>query len=277
MIHEPHELAPAIEAYYALGGERLRLTAGSARLELLRTRDILARYMPPSPSTVLDVGGAAGAYGLPLASQGYRVHLVDPVPLHIAQAKAASLAQPTAPLASATVGDARSLDWGDGSVDAVLLMGPLYHLTDRGERTAALAEARRVLRTGGTVIATVVSRFASTIDGLRHNRFAEPGFEDIQERDLIDGQHRNPVGIPDWFTTAYLHRPEELRAELEEAQLTVDAVVGVEGPGWLLGDLDDWLSDPQRRDKLLAVLRRIEAEPSIMGVSAHLLAVGHRR
>ncbi len=134
-----------------------------------------------------------------------------------------------------------------------------------------------MLRTGGTVIATVVSRFASTIDGLRHNRFAEPGFEDIQERDLIDGQHRNPVGIPDWFTTAYLHRPEELRAELEEAQLTVDAVVGVEGPGWLLGDLDDWLSDPQRRDKLLAVLRRIEAEPSIMGVSAHLLAVGHRR
>jgi hypothetical protein len=37
-------------------------------------------------------------------------------------------------LASARVGDARQLDEPDGSADAVLLMGPLYHLTEREDR-----------------------------------------------------------------------------------------------------------------------------------------------
>ena len=54
-----------------------------------------------------------------LAAGGYDVHLVDPVPRHVEQALAASAAQPDPPLASAAVGDARSLPHGQGSADAV--------------------------------------------------------------------------------------------------------------------------------------------------------------
>jgi ubiquinone/menaquinone biosynthesis C-methylase UbiE len=73
-------------------------------------------------TTALDVGGGAGRYAVPLAAAGYDVHLIDAVPLLVAQAAEAS--QAAAALASASVGDARSLAAADASVDAVLLLGP---------------------------------------------------------------------------------------------------------------------------------------------------------
>src|SRR5436309_942768 len=81
-----------------------------------------------------------------LAARGYAVHLVDAVPLHVEQARQAGQAQPDHPLAGLAVGDARRLDWADAAVDAVLLLGPLYHLTAREDRVQALRESRRVLR-----------------------------------------------------------------------------------------------------------------------------------
>jgi hypothetical protein len=91
-----------------------------------------------------------------------------------------------------------------------------------------------------------------------------------------DGQHRNPTDRLDYFTTAYFHQPEELRAELAEAGLEVEGLYGVEGPGWILPDLADRWTDPGRRAALLHVARLLEAEPSVLGCSAHLLAIGRK-
>jgi ubiquinone/menaquinone biosynthesis C-methylase UbiE len=85
------------------------------------------------PATVVDVGGGAGAYAMPLASAGYQVHLIDPVPLHVEQAAAASRQAGTS-LTGISAGDARDLPVADHSADAVLLLGPLYHLTSREDR-----------------------------------------------------------------------------------------------------------------------------------------------
>ncbi len=264
-------------AHYEEGLERERLLRGGAgRLEYLRTRELLARYLPAPPVTVLDVGGGAGVYALPLAGEGYSVRLIDPVGLHIEQAKEASALQRDAPLASAEVGDARRLMCDDDSVEAVLLLGPLYHLTSRDDRLQALREAHRVVRPGGVVAAAAISRFASTYDGLLRGFLEDPRFEEIVERDVREGQHRNPTGRPEWFTTAYFHLPEELRDEVIEAGLKVEALVGIEGPAWVLADLDSWLEDPPRRSRLLDAIRRVETEPSLLGASAHILVVGRR-
>jgi ubiquinone/menaquinone biosynthesis C-methylase UbiE len=264
-------------AHYEEAIEKERLLGeGAGRLEYLRTRELLARHLPPPAATILDVGGAAGAYALPLAKEGYSVYLVDPLPLHIEQATAASAAQLEAPLAGVEVGDARSLSQDDESVDAVLLLGPLYHLTLGEDRIQALREAWRVVRPGGVVVAGAISRFASTIDGLLRGFLLDPEFEAIVERDVREGQHRNPTERPEWFTTAYFHLPEELRAEVKEAGFAVEALVGIEGPAWAVADLDSWLEDSSQRAKLLAALGRVEAEPSLVGASAHLLVVGRR-
>jgi ubiquinone/menaquinone biosynthesis C-methylase UbiE len=262
-------------AYYGLGYEGERLAEGTSRLEFARSLILLRRFLPPAPADVLDVGGGPGAYAAWLAQQGYRVHLLDAVPMHVAQAREASAQQPEFPFA-ADEGDARALPFADASADAVLLLGSLYHLTERDDRLRALGEARRVLRPGGVVLAAAISRYASLFDGLRNFLFDDPNFVAIVEGDLADGQHRNRQETPGYFTTTFFHHPDELAAEMVEAGFDLEGVLAIEGPGSVLRDLDPWWDDERRREQLLHLIAQVEREPSLLGLSGHLMAVGHR-
>ena len=119
-----------IEGHYQQVVEAERLAAEQGELERLRTHEILARELPAPPAVIFDVGGAAGVYAIPLAKQGYQVHLIDPVERHLRQARAAAEAAGVA-LASIVQGDARKLDVPTGTADAALLLGPLYHLVEQ--------------------------------------------------------------------------------------------------------------------------------------------------
>jgi hypothetical protein len=156
-----------------------------------------------------------------------------------------------------------------------LLFGPLYHLVERADRVRALHEARRVVRPGGIVAVAAVNRFASLFDGLRERYLFQPEFRAIVERDLHDGCHVNTDDHPHWFTTAFFHRPDELRSEVEDAGLEVVDLVGVEGmAGWMRNLDEEWETD-EGRETILFAARAVEAEPSLLGLSAHLLAVAH--
>jgi hypothetical protein len=104
----------------------------------------------------------------------------------------------------------------------------------------------------------------------------DPEFERIVNRDLKDGQHRNPTSRPDYFTTAFFHRPDQLAREIEAADLTLQDVYGIEGPGWILSDIADRMANPRQRSTLLRVAQLLEREPAVAGISAHLLAVAQR-
>jgi SAM-dependent methyltransferase len=262
---------PAIEDHYGTGYERTRLFPGGApRLEFVRSLELLERLLPPAPADVLDVGGGPGTYATPLARRGYHVQLVDPVPLHVEQARQAAAADPAASYAAA-LGDARELPAAGQSQDAVLLFGPLYHLTGPAGRQRALAEAWRVLRPGGRLLAVAISRFASLLDGLYRGWLDDPAFRPIVLQDLADGQHRNPdpAGRPEFFTTAFFHTPDGLAGEIQQAGFTGLAVYGIEGPGWPLHQ--DW-ADPRRREQILFAARSAETQPALIGFSLHLLA-----
>ena len=267
------ELLPnEIEGYYRLGEEVQRLSNEWGQLEYQRTQAILAKHLPSVPAVVLDVGGAAGAYAFPLAKQGYEVHLIDPVPLHVKQAQARAISS-TISLASIRQGDAREIDFPQGTADAVLMLGPLYHLVERFDRLRALREARRVLKPGGVLFAASISRFASFIDGLSRGFFRDADFRKIVRADLNDGLHRNLTDKPEYFTTAYFHRPTELADEINEAGFADVRLLAIEGPVWSTPSFQTAWNDPPQRSALLELLAATESEPSLIGASAHVMAL----
>ncbi|MEV6040187.1 class I SAM-dependent methyltransferase [Nonomuraea sp. NPDC052116] len=254
---------PEVLGYYEQGGELTRLRRGRDRLEYWRTRDVLRRVLPPAPARVLDVGGGTGAHAEWLAADGYEVELIDPVPLHVREASAL-------PGVSARLGDARDLPVPSGRADAALLLGPLYHLPERADRVRALAEAKRAVRPGGPVVAAFISRYASVHDGVYRGGFVDEEYRTADYRGLETGVMISPR--PGGFR-GYLHDLEEILDEFADAGLPRPDRYGLEGAFWLYGDVDEWLDDDERRELLLDAARRLESEPSLLGVSAHLLAV----
>jgi SAM-dependent methyltransferase len=265
-------------ASYSEGAfERDRLRRGRGRLELARTQELLRRSLPDPPAALADVGGGPGTYASWLARAGYEVSLLDVVPALVDQARAVSDAQPDHRF-RVTLGDARRLPWDRASLDAVLLLGPLYHLPDRADRERALDEARRVLRPGGVLAAAAIGRHAPLLDALRARRLDDELLAEMSAGVLADGR----MQPGDTFPTAFCHTPDELRDEVASAGFHVMGLHAVEGAGWLLYD-----KDPTRRegdhdeadgdDALLAAAlraaRATEDEPTLLGVSAHLLAV----
>jgi ubiquinone/menaquinone biosynthesis C-methylase UbiE len=251
--------------YYRDFDEHSRLTSAFGQLEFVRTMELLLRHLPPPPALVLDIGGGTGPYSEALAQRGYETHLLDAVEQHVEAAKA------RASIANALVGDARKLPWADQFAEAVLLMGPMYHLEEVADRKAALREARRVLKPGGLLAAAAISRFASLLDGLARGFISDPLFQTILIRDLDSGEHRNTTGNIDFFTTAHFHLPGELEDEILEAGFDSATVFAVEGLGCCAWELEKLWADREKREFLLDVLQRVERQPSILGASPHLL------
>ena len=248
-------------AYYAGQDEGQRLFRfAHNRLELLRTRELLQRQLPSPPAVVLDVGGGTGVHAAWLVGLGYRVHLVDIVPDHV---RAAAERGPM----TAEVGDARRLTQPDSSVDAVLLLGPLYHLLGKTDRIAALAEARRVLRPGGVLFAAAIGRFMAVLD------WAQAGglTADVAAKllpVLSTGVHDATLG----FTDAFFHTAAQLQQEVAEAGFADIRVLGIEGPAWTIVDTPGDDADA-RFDSALRCAQLTEDYVEIVDASAHLMAV----
>jgi SAM-dependent methyltransferase len=261
-----------IHRYYEAGQEAGRLESPFARWEKVRTLDILSRFLPPPPASILDVGGAAGAYAFPLAEMGYDVDLFDPVPLHIEQARHAAKqrgeVQSRVPR-QIQLADARAIPSEDGAAGAVLFFGPLYHLTEREDRLKAIREAHRVLRVRGVLLAVAISRFASALDGISRGLIRDPRFVSIVDQDLKTGQHRNETSNLEYFTTAFFHHPDELKTELIQGGFPRPRLCAIEGPVWNVRQPDT----PEQREQLMATVRAIESEPALIGASAHLMGI----
>ena len=162
---------------------------------------------------------------------------------------------------------------GLGTITALWWSGAVWRLLRRAEggipRLAVVA-------LGGIVFAAAISRFASLLDSLAHGFFDQPDFTPILERDLENGQHRNPTGKSDYFTTAFFHRPDELVSELSATGFRLQELTAIEGPGWLAKDFDRLWADRGERERLLQCVRKVEHEPALLVVSSHIMAIGKK-
>ncbi len=277
-LEEAPEVAEEILSYYEQGKEDGRLSnTPEGKLEFARTKDLLLRFLPKPPAVVYDVGGGPGMYATWLAALGYEVHLLDPVPLHLQQAMEASEKQPDHPISEFLLQDAREIMLGGETADAVLLMGPLYHLPNPNDRRWALSESLRVLKSRGVLLAVGISRFASVLDGLKRKLVDDPEYVEIMTNDLATGEHLNTSTTgQDYFTTSYLHPPTEFRRELANAGFQNTELYAIEGPAWMLSELGHYMDGKEKTEALLALIKSIESETSLIGASAHILAVGRK-
>lgn len=252
---------------------RLRTQSAQSAVVLLRVQSLLRSRLAPG-SRVLDVGGATGVHAEWLAQDGHAVTLLDPVPEQVAAAATLSGVE-------ALVGDARDLPFPDASADAVLLFGPLYHLPSRADRLRALAEAHRVLRSGGLVFAAGISRLGAFLDGVLERVASRDPHVDADDVALLnDGAWTNPgPGFPG----GHFHSSSELADELRAAGFADVSVRGLEAPTAVA--LQSEAPDAELSGAAVALADRLDvlhadggqARPGVADLSAHLLALGTRR
>lgn len=260
----------ALLAYYERDEERDRLARGVGRVEFERTIEVLQRTLPAPGAVVADIGGGPGRYTDWLVDAGYHVVHRDLVALHVAQVQARH-----GDRVDMAVGDARALDLADESVDAVLLLGPLYHLVERDDRVRALQECRRVLRNGGFVHAAAISRWGPRLHGMLVERIHREHPAIVGLIDEVERSGRMPP-VHEGSFNGYAHAPDELRQEVLASGLALESLIAVEGISFALADLDERMDDPAERELLLGVLRSVEAVPDLVGLGPHLLAVARK-
>jgi S-adenosylmethionine-dependent methyltransferase len=241
------------------------------RAEFEVTLRALTEFLPPAPARLVDIGGGPGRYAIALAGRGYSVTLADLSisSLELAKQKAAEAGVKLEAFIHANALDLSALP--EEGFDSALLMGPLYHLHQAAERRTALEQTRRLLKAGGLVFATVITRFASFRDA------AVNGYTFVQddppygERLLATGIHDNGVG----FTDAYFAHPDEVIPLGESAGFTTLRLMGCEG---LLSGHEDYINSLSgaAHDLWLDFNYRFAQEPSLLGASDHLLYIGRK-
>lgn len=250
--------ARILDYYETQFSEDARLTTRSAQgpLEFARVQELVSGHV--AGGRVLDVGGGTGVHSRALQERGFDVALVDPVPSHVAVAQDAGI--------EASVGDARSLPFADGSFEAALLLGPLYHLASRDDRVVALREAARVTRPGGYVFAAAIPRFVAFAAAW----LGDPGGPVTQAMvELLE--HGTPApGLR--FPAGHFHTADELADEAAAAGLREPEVHGLEGPGGLF--LEQCRPDETGLTEAALVLARAGSNmPGIRETSGHLMLV----
>lgn len=267
-------------AGYNTGIEKNRLHEGLGLIEFERTKEILRQLLPAPPAVIYDIGGGYGEYSYWLTLLGYEVYLYDISAKNIEMAL--DLEKEThVKLKKAEVADTRSIDRPDESADAILLFGPLYHITEYEERQLALKECLRLLKPGGLLFTAAITRYATTLWAVttydRNGLLDETEFYEMLNREIKTGDHiKNPKSRYRGMGRSYFHLPGELKAEIETAGFRGTDVVGVIGPCWLIPQLDEFWKDEQKRESIMRIVRMCEKEESILGLSTHLISISRK-
>jgi S-adenosylmethionine-dependent methyltransferase len=246
---------------------------GRHQLEYDLTWRYLQDYLP-AQGAILEVGAATGRYTVELARRGYQVTAVDLSAALLEQCRQNLAEAGVADRVRFVVADARDLGAiTERHFDAILLMGPLYHLIAAADRKLALQEVADRLRVGGVIFSAFLSRFGGMGDFIK--RIPHWIEDQTHVRSFLENGRR-PDSYPRGGFRGYFAYASELAPLHEMMGFETVVVAGVE-PGISADDESYNELPPTQRRLWLDLLYEISTEPSILGASRHLLYIGKKQ
>ncbi|GAA4272300.1 class I SAM-dependent methyltransferase [Aquimarina gracilis] len=268
-MNSKHLISRNIELFYNKVSEETRLNKGMGVFEFERIKSLIEKYTSTSPSKIIDIGGGTGKYSEWLAKKGHQVYLVEPILKHIeiAQNRANKMKNKY----SIHVGESRKLEFPNNFADIVLMHGPLYHLQKKEDRELSIREAKRVLKNNGIILAFAINYTASTLAGLLNGFMHKPSFFKMCKQELTTGIHNPPDDFPWLLAEGYYHKPNDLKEEFVNEELTYINTYAIEGMTWLDKDFFKNLLDKNRKKTLMELLRITENDPYLLSFSPHIM------
>ena len=269
-----------VRRFYQISAQREWERLATVRLgamEFAVNKAWIGKYLPPPGARVLDIGGGPGRYAIWLSRLGYRVTLADLSPDLLAVARE-KCAEERAELEAIVEANAVDLSQFEGaSFDAVLCLGPLYHLLTEEDRRSAAAELLRVLRPGGPVFAAFLNRLhilRVVVD--QEIPFFTPYTFDLVKRWHEEGIFISPV--PGIFTDSYSIHPRDAVPFMESCGFqTLDLISSQSIAADVQTDLASFKErQPELYPWVMENLLAIANEPSAVGSAFHLLYIGRR-
>lgn len=238
------------------------------KIEFDITKRYLDKYIVGKNLEVFDIGGGPGRYSFYLAEKGHKVSLLDlsRKNIDIAKAKAKEF---NLELEKYIHGNALELEEYEQKYDVVLIMGPLYHLVKENDRRLALEGALKLLKEGGIIIASFISKYAPIQDNL----IELYDINDVKSllSYLKDGENKEGEG----FTTAYFSSPNEVISLMSDFGINQLAFAGVEN---ILGckEKEIYSLNEDQYNKWIEVCFQLSTDKNLIGTSQHFLYIGQK-
>ena len=270
----------AVRAYYNKNAESEWKRIGN-RPEFLVTCRFLDKLILPG-ERVLDIGGGPGRYSIHLAGRGCAVTLLDLAEENVRLAE--KNAREAGIKLDAAAGDAlmagavlRERNFVPaGGFDAVLLMGPLYHLLKAEEREKSVEEALSLLKPGGLLCASFILSTADLHFRMKYPKDAPILTENPADLDFRAALLRGESWSGDGFTRAHFSDVSEIEPFMARFPLDPVVIFGQEG---IMGPLEDTIMalTPEEIEEWLRFSENLAVRREYWGFSEHLMYIGRKR
>lgn len=265
-----------VKKYYSEFDEKNRLTKDySGRFEYEMTMKILNKYLP-SKATILDLGGAAGAYTIPLAKKGYEMYLADLSEKLINQAEVQIEKENIEKVKSCDIVNAIDLSiYENEQFDVVLLFGPLYHLLTTQEREKVIKEINRVLRNGGLVFASFIPYLAGSIAIIdRYIRHPEQVDTNNLTKVFNTGEFNNASN--NGFQEGSYIKSEEIVKLFENNNFEKQDILSIRGFGYEREEQLYNIKDKEMLKTIIELIQTTANQKEIIETCGHAIYIGKK-